>query len=300
MSDDERQAEPAPEGAHCAEHPERSALVTCPRCGSYACLGCWHNAVNRCHACLLRDPMPPVPWADPERAWPARLLSTLAGAFRPTSSAVGFARGEWTRAISFALITFLPLSLMSGIIPFTHHLLFGGRFHVSIAGDPTWAELAIDVAQAAGFGLLFALVKLVCLTVPYLSLTRAYGNQALESRPARQVMLYRAWLLPLGGINGLVLGLMYWTLPFDPTAGLGEGAMGILSAISLLPLLLLLWSMTATARVAGSGPLASMVVVIVPFLLMMFAEPMLVDALSPWLPDTEALRQAAEAAGGAP
>ncbi len=271
--------------------------MTCPRCGSYCCIACWHNAAERCHACLLRDPLPPVPWADEERGWVSRLAGTLGDAIRPSRSAPGFLRGAWTRGISFAALTFLPLAALSGIIPFTHRVLFGGRFAITLAGDPTGAEVALDLLQAAGFGLLLSAVKLLCLAVPFASLTRAYGDKDIESRPARQVMLYRGWLLTLGGNGGLLLGLMVWGLPFSSGADLGELTQVMLYVISLLPLLLLLWSMTSTARVAGAGPVASTVVVLVPFLAMMFAEPMLLDLISPWLPDSEALREAAEAAG---
>ena len=55
----------APEGAQCEQHPERAAPFTCPRCGSYACVACWHPAVERCTRCLLRDPTdaaPPIAW----------------------------------------------------------------------------------------------------------------------------------------------------------------------------------------------------------------------------------------------
>jgi len=297
MAEEQRDAEPAPEGSQCAEHTDRAALVTCPRCGSYCCLACWQNAAGRCHACLLQDPLPPVPWADPALSWPRRLFGTLYDALRPTSSAPRFARGRWTQGLSFALLTALPLALLSGVIPFTHFLLFGGRFSVTVTGDPTGGQLALDLTQAMGFGLLLFLVKLLALTVPFASLVRAYESKRLESEPARQVMLYRAWLLPLGGRGGLLLGLVLWSLPVGPEEGLGESVIWMLEAVSLLPLLVLLWSMTAAARIAGAGPIASTVVVVVPFLAMMFAEPILLETLSPWLPDSQSVREAAEAAG---
>ena len=93
MSDADREVETAPEGSTCANHPERPALVTCPRCGSYCCISCWHGAVLRCHECLLRDPMPPVPWADPERGRGAGFLRTIADAPAPTRTAAQFTRG---------------------------------------------------------------------------------------------------------------------------------------------------------------------------------------------------------------
>lgn len=296
MDDEPRQAEPAPEGAKCAGHPDRDALVACPRCGDYACLGCWHGPAGRCQACLMRDPLPPVPWADDTLSIPRRFFATLGGALAPSRSAPHFLRGPWQRAIGFALLTALPLALLSGIIPFTHHLLFGGRFAITVAGEPTGAELGLDLAQAAGFGLLFTALKLLCLTVPFVSLARAYGNAKLESRPALQVMLYRAWLVPLGGWTGLLLGLLMWSFPISTDSELGSSTVLLMEMVSLFPLMLLLWSMSGTARVAGAGPIASLVVAVVPFVAMMIVEPIVADALSPWLPSSESMRQAAEGA----
>ncbi|MBZ0120391.1 MAG: hypothetical protein K8H88_25590, partial [Sandaracinaceae bacterium] len=86
MSDrDDEPIESPPEGASCAEHPERPAAVICPRCGNYACLACWHMTVRRCHACLMRDPAaaaPPIPWETQSNVF-ARFFGTLATAVRP-------------------------------------------------------------------------------------------------------------------------------------------------------------------------------------------------------------------------
>ncbi|HJL16414.1 MAG TPA: hypothetical protein RMH99_12205 [Sandaracinaceae bacterium LLY-WYZ-13_1] len=283
--EDERRAESAPEGSHCATHPERTALVTCPRCGDYCCIACWHNALSRCHACLMRDPGPMVPWADDRLGPGARFFGTIAGVLRPRGKAPAFARGHWRRGVSFWLLTFVPLALLSGIIPYTHRLAFGDRFGVAfLGGEPTAAELALDVAQAAGLGLLVQSVLLGLLAVPYVHLTNAYGRTT-ESGPAQQAILYRGWLLPLGQI---VLGLIVWGLPMEPT----ETAQLVTVIARLAPLLLLLSSMSGAARMAaGVGPVAALAVVLVPFLLMFLAEPMIHDLLSPWLPDAASLQE---------
>jgi len=285
MSEKDEPVAAAPDGSTCAEHPERSALVTCPRCGNYACISCWHGSAKRCHACLMRDPLPPVPWADSDKGFGARLFGTFAQAFSPTASAPTFTRGEWRRGISFAVLTALPIALLSGIIPFTMLLRFGPDGIVAAIGSPTQPDLALDVARATGLGVIFGVIKLAVMTFPFLSLTKAYGSPN-EAQPARQVMLYRAWLLLLGGRTGLLLGIVIWFLPADPS----ETFQLVAEVISLLPLMALLWSMTSTARMAGVGPFASMVVVLIPFIVLFLVEPLAIEMLQPFLPDSSAIQ----------
>ena len=270
-------------------HPERPALVTCPRCGNHCCLGCWQASAQRCHECLLRDPGPPVPWADPERGAVAGFFATLAEALSPTKSAPALTRGDWREGISFALITCLPMALITGIIPFTHTIAFGQTFGVTLIGSPSSAELGLDVARAVGVGLLVTAARMAAIAVPYLSLTKAYG-QPIEAQPARQGLLYRAWLLLLGGDTGVLFGLVVWALPAEPTDLMILGA----KIASLLPLMMLFFSLSSTARVAGVGPIAAMVVVIVPFVILFIGEPLLIEALAPILPDSETIREAVD------
>ncbi len=78
--------ETAPEGATCAAHPDRRALLICPRCGSFCCMACWHGGPKRCHECMLGQPVPPVPWADDSLGPAARFFGTLRDSFSPTGS----------------------------------------------------------------------------------------------------------------------------------------------------------------------------------------------------------------------
>lgn len=291
MSDEEDPAESAPEGSTCAEHPEHPAVLTCPRCGSYCCITCWQSAVKRCHPCLLRDPLPPVPWADEQKGLGARFVGTIVGAFSPTSTAPTFTRGEWTRGLSFLALTALPIAILSGIIPFTHHLRFGPTWFVGPIGDPSGPNIALDVAQAIGLGLLFGAVKLGLIAVPFLSLTRAFGVP-VPSEPARQVMLYRGWLLLLAGRTGLLLGVVIWGMPAEPSSTM----LLLAEVISLMPLMIMLWSMTSTARMMRIGPLASMIVVMIPFALLILVEPLVLTMLTPWLPSSEAIHEAVQSA----
>ncbi len=283
--DDDRPIESPPEGASCAQHPEREAFVTCPRCGSYCCIACWHNSMRRCHYCLLREPGPPVPWEDRARGIASRFAGTVADAFRPTLSAPKFATSSVGSAISFFALTFVPVALASGIIPYTRTLLFGAG-GVQLVGNPSTNEIAIDVARAAGLGLLVEAAKILCLAVPYHSLSRAYATRG-HPPAALSAMLYRGWLVPL---VPLLLGLLTWPLPVDA----GESAsLMIVSMGSLVPLLVLLSSMLATARMAsGVGPIAALIVVLVPFVVMMVGIPLGMQAIEPWLPDVDAVRQA--------
>lgn len=286
MSDDDRPVESPPEGASCAEHPEREALVTCPRCGSYCCITCWHGAVRRCHACVLREPGPPVPWEDRERGFAARFFGTLTDAFRPTRSAPSFVHSEWRSALSFTALTFLPVALVAGIIPFTHTLVFGAG-QVRLVGTPSEGDIAIDAARAAALGLLVAGAKLLCLAVPYHSLTQAYASRG-NPPAALSLMLYRGWLVPFAE---LLLGVLTWAVPGEPSAN----AFAVVWAASLVPLIVLISSMLATARMAsGVGPVAALVVVLVPFVVMMVFTPIGLEALTPWLPDSESIRRAVE------
>lgn len=259
---DDDPIETPPEGASCGEHPERDALVICPRCGSFCCLACWHNSVRRCHACLMKDPGPPVAWEDRSRALPMRFLATLGDAFRPNRAAPSFARGDWRPAISFLALTFVPLALISGLIPYTYTLVFGPTWAVRVIGAPSSTDIAIDVVRAGGLGLLVAIGLLVLLAVPYYSLSRAYGSRGHAAAPLA-VMFYRAWLIPF---SECVRGVLFWSLPAEPS----QNVMFLVIAAALVWFILLFSSMLATARMAsGVGPFAAIAVVIIPFVVLM-------------------------------
>lgn len=278
--DDEREIELPPEGATCAEHPERGALAVCPRCGAYACLACWHQPIRRCHACLMRDPAaaaPPIAWEEPGRGLVSRLAGTMKSALRPISSAPAFARGDAAAPRSFVLLTFVPLALLGAIVPFTHTLLFGPTFQISTITPsggvaPDAAAIALDVAQAAGIGLLLGVAQLVALAVPYASLSRAYANGGHPPAPVRAV-LYRAFLLPLAEV---LYYLVVWSAPESPP----EALLVIAALLRVLPLALLFASLRAAARMAsGTGPFASLAVTLVPFAAMLLVNAYATEAL---------------------
>src|ERR1700753_3302047 len=110
----------APEGAVCAEHHDRPASFTCPRCGNYACMFCWHAVAERCDSCLKRDPAaaaPPLPWETREGSLLTRFFGTLVSALHPVHSAPAFARPGLRRALGFFALSAVPLAALAGVIP---------------------------------------------------------------------------------------------------------------------------------------------------------------------------------------
>lgn len=252
----------APQGAACADHPERPAAFTCPRCGNYVCLFCWHPVAERCDTCLKRDPAaaaPALPWETQQGGELERFLRTLGGSFRPLHTAPAFARPGAKRAIRFFLLTAVPLAALAGIIPRTKTLLFG-NFNVLPQGSPTDAEIALDVLSAMGMQLWAFTVEFAALALPYVSLVRAYAP-AERHGAAMRVLLYRSWLSPFAT---LVMNVAAWLLP---SSGAADGLPRYMEPFAIAHMLLhlmLLSSLRATARLAcGVGSLLSYVIVII-------------------------------------
>ena len=241
---------------------------------------------------MIRQPGPPVPWSDRERSLGARFFGTLLAAAQPRQTAAAFLSAPWRAGLTFAVLTYLPIALLSGVIPFSHTLGFGPSWAVTALGDATASEQAVDVLGAMLLGLLVSTARFGLLAAAYLSLAGAYGR-AQPSAPGRQVLLYRAWLLPLSGASGLLISVVAWGMPSVQP----ELARFFAELVSLVPLVLLLAALIATARQAlGIGPIASLAVVLVPFLAMFVVEPLLFRLLAPLLPSSEEMRQALEAA----
>jgi hypothetical protein len=262
----------APEGAVCAEHHGRPAAFTCPRCGNYACIFCWHALSSRCDACLKRDPAaaaPPLAWEGSTGNGIGRYFGTLGSAFRPVRSAPAFARPQVRPALRFFLLSALPMAALAGVIPYTKTLMFGSSLAVTVQGHPTSAEIATDVARAmliqlGLFGLDFA-----ALALPFTSLVRAYADET--KRPAAlRALLYRSWLLPAAT---LLFFLAVWLLPPGPTPEAASPFLPYVFTIQLTFNALLLLSMRATARFAcGITPLLSYTVTAVPLVIWMIVQ----------------------------
>lgn len=266
----------APEGSACRAHPETPAVATCPRCGDYACLVCWQPAVDRCDACLKRDPTeaaPPIPWELPELGFSARMLRTLATAMSPVRTAPAMGRDEVGPALWFALLTFVPLALLVGVIPFTKTLMFAGPFKITLQGSPDPNAIVIDVLRASAIGFVASLTQWLVFATPYVSLVRAYSDPKRRNVPMR-AMLYRAFLLPLQQV--IFFGLAWAML--NESSNASQAAFLMLP--SLVPLVLMLSTMWSVARLGSAlGPILSFVVVIVPVTLAQFVGPLVEQLL---------------------
>ena len=265
--------ESPPEGAMCSEHPERTALVTCPRCGSYACLACWHGAMRRCHACVVRHPGGLVPFEEPTKNMFVGFFATLIQAASPVVSAPAFRHSGVRRAVLFFLLSFVPVALLSGIIPYTALVLFQPNFVVEVEPATTEAMLWADVGRAALVGLVVRLVEWAAIALPFISLTRAYEDRGHPDAPLR-ALLYRGWLLPA-----------FWLAYSIAIASLERFAW-VSMLMAMLPLILLLSSLRAASRMgSGVGPLTALFTVGVPFAMMVFANLLGEAAVRRILPD---------------
>lgn len=246
---------------------------------------------------LPPDELPPLEEAAPppfegEGSFVARFFRELAAAFRPRQTAAGFALSDRVGpAFVFFCLTFVPLSLIGGIIPWTHTLRFGDVFGVERIGQ---GDVTLDVLRAMGIGLLVQGVLAGGFIAAFRSLAKAYGEPRRGGaqdigRVALRAALYRAWLLPMQGTFGLPAVLLVWALPKDAPGGL---VLLPLLILTIWPVVLHFMGMRHAARQAcGAGPFASFTVVLVPYILMMVLQTLLIgdgrsDALlTDWLPE---------------
>lgn len=258
----------APPGATCATHDHRPAAVTCPHCRRAACAFCWHASLGRCDMCLRQDPAsaaPPVPWEAPDTPPIARWVRTLATAFAPAATAPAFARTPIGPALRFLLATAVPLSLLVGLVPHTRTLLFSGAGQVRLVGDPDAIAIGLDVVRAMLTQLTVHGVQLLAFLLPYRSLSAAYGG-ADRAPFAVRAALYRAWLLPVGGL------VQFAVLALSPTVaeppGVPAWALGIVLTAQLGAMVLFTLSMIYAARLAsGLSTLWAVVAVAVALIL---------------------------------
>jgi hypothetical protein len=276
-----------PEGAECSVHHERDAIVVCPACGAYACLECWHQAFVCCHECLLRtsaEEGAAVPWESSEGTALERFARTLGAALSPVQSAPSFGHADRRSAYSFFMLTFVPLALVYGVVPFTSEIVFGPAFGVHVRAGATTSALLLDALRGCAIGVLVAATQLVALAAPYISLVRAYAGRG-NPDAAMRALGYRAFLIPAAAMLG---SLVAWCSP----EGLSEGGATALALLSVAPLVLLLSALRASARTAsGVPPLMSLVVVLISMTVMFMAHAGALQLVAPLLPSAESLQQ---------
>jgi hypothetical protein len=176
----------------------------------------------------------------------------MAAAFRPGSTASSFARCRIDPAVRFALITALPLSALAGVIPHTQTLLFGPALDLQFIGQPTDAQIAVDILRAMLVQLILDTTVLLALGLPFVSLVRSYGGPEGD-RAALATLLYRAWLIPGGA---LVNYLALWVLPES------EFTFGLFLMVLIVFQVLLVYAMWSTSRTVCeiSAPLSVVIV----------------------------------------
>ena len=266
----------------CAEHPERPALATCPRCGSFACLGCWRSR---------RAPMPRVLDARPRVRGAA---DPVGGSEQERRVAlVRYARDraatERERACVRALRRAHPALVLGddvraardvdGVIPYTRTLLVGPSFAYLWIDSPDTATIAIDVLSAIGLGLLVSRRDDHCADDALREPRARVRRQGVRGCAAARVLAYRGFLLPL---STLAFHVVAWGLPRIRT----RSRQTIVGLLAVAPLALLFTALRSTARMAsGVGPLASLATAIVPFVVMLLVQGLLDGAIAPWMPD---------------
>ncbi len=239
----------------------------------------------------------PVAWDGDGNVF-GRFAATLREAFSPLKKAGSFATDPALgRAVAFAIVTFVPLAFLQGIVPFTRTLQFGPMFAVGpLEGGPSiTAEL--DIAIAGGISLLVMSALLVALLASFESLVGAFGSdvegaKASPRRSALRCVLYRAWLLPVMGQAGLaaegelwhpglLVDVLLWGLP----ESMGSAGAILLFVASVGVTVWFFLSLRHAAKAsAGVGALTSIVVTVVPLTLMSVIHSLMLSLLSGWLP----------------
>lgn len=277
-----------PEGSpetpgNCEVHRDRFAIARCSNCGLRACFACWHQPVERCHACVIREPAalsPPIPWEQEGVFVVRRFFGTLLSVFRPYRWAPAFAQSDsLAPSVRFLLLSFFPFAVLSQFIPLTHTLLFHGmKVRIQGTPTPTQTDILIDCIRAMGLGLGLSLLQLVAIALPYASLAVAYGEPTRRNAAVRGV-LYRAWIVPFVWV---LLSLAGWIAHDEQSTQLVGG---IVSMIGMLFLFLFFVGLRATARMScGAGPLASWLPIVVAIILHAYSVRLANWAIEPLIP----------------
>ncbi len=204
----------------------------------------------------------PMPWEDFNLPFLGRFAGTLLSTFQPVRSLRSVAHGPIAPAAGFFVLSSLPWMVLWAILPFTHTLLFGPSFALTLTKGAQASQIQPDVLRAASVGFALSALGFMSWAFPFASLTRAFCTSpahALEAgRAAWRTALYRVWIIPCGFT---LWSLILWGAPDKPSAALLE--LGML-ACQLLPRLLVLIHCQAMARYVGASTLGALGVAVVP------------------------------------
>lgn len=281
-NDDEAPFRAPRAGACCAYHPDREALVGCLLCDRDVCFSCFFPDVGRCQRCIEDHPdevSGPVPFEAPTLGFVRGFLMTLVDAWRPRATAASFAiGGSLARPAVFAALTFVPLALLRGVIPYTALVHFGSLGAVRITAGATSSALAIDLLRACSLSLLESTAQLIALAACYASLAGAFGREGAR-RIATRAILYRAYLLPSVGLVGLLPMSVAWLGP--PVVARPD----LLFAIGMLPALPLFIGLQRTVRTVGRvDAVPGFALAVVPWTLFLVVGMIATNLLAPFMP----------------
>lgn len=271
---------PPRSGARCTHHPEREAVVHCVVCDRDVCFSCFFPDLGRCQRCVEDRPeevAAPIPF---ESVGMVRgFLPSVAMAFAPRKTGPSFAIGDsLVRPAIFFLLTFVPLAALRGIIPYTHRIHFGPMSKLVIASGSSRHALFVDVVRAMGVSFVECSAQLLAFAVCYVSLASAFGRSEARTIGLR-TLAYRAFLLPIGGVFGILPTLCSW---LGPTVLSQADAV---VAIGALPMFAFYLAVHRSARAVGRVDLfPGLAVVGVPFALWWLAGNLVFDAMIPLLP----------------
>ena len=197
----------------------------------------------------------PIAWEDETLSFFRRLLSTLGATFRPIDSLHAIANGPLAPAVRFALLTALPFMLLWAVTPFTHTLLFGPEFALSVVPAKSALPVWLDIVRAMGIGLGLSVISFLSWTLPFASLVRAFADGSRTEEPrlaAWRTALYRTWIVPFGTTS---LYLVSWAMPRDPSPFVLELT---LLTCEMVPRLVILIHCHAVARYFGATGLGAL------------------------------------------
>ena len=240
-----------------------------------------------------QGPGGPVGTSAPSRpAWErrtlplvARLAGSLGEGVRPFASVGTVLEGPVRPALTFALLTALLPSALSGVIPFTQTLLFKFAGAVEFKPGSSSEELALDVLTGMLAGVVFVAALWLAYALPLASLVGAFtseqnppGGAASPVRAAWRLVLYRAWVVPVGM---LAFNVTLWLWPSQPELG----TIGVLFMLMrVAPLLIWLFHAQAFARAVSSSLLGGLAISLVPIMLVLAVGELLAEALQQILP----------------